>query len=89
MKILHIVKKPNDHFAYEMIKKQANNIEQEVSILLMNDAVYTPPEKDTNLFSCQDDVSARGIECPGTPVSYEEIVNLLLENDSVTSWPSL
>jgi sulfur transfer complex TusBCD TusB component (DsrH family) len=72
-----------------MAKKQTLENEHEVSILLMHDAVYTPPENHFTLFSCQDDVEARGIDCPGTSVSYQDIVNLLLENDSIVSWPSL
>ena len=89
MKILHIIKKPHDLFAYDMAEKQAENDTQEVSILLMHDAVYTPPKNHTRLFICRDDMEARGLECPGTSVSYEDIVNLLLESNSVVSWPSL
>ncbi len=89
MKILHIIKKTHDLAAYETALRQAEDDQQEVSILLLHDAVYTPPKNYPGLFSCRDDVEARGIKCPGTAVSYEEIVNLLVESDSVVSWPSL
>ncbi len=72
-----------------MAEKQRKNDQQEISILLMHDAVYTPPTNLTRLFYCQDDVEARGIECTGKLVNYDEIVNLLIENDSIVSWPSL
>jgi sulfur relay protein TusB/DsrH len=86
MKTLHIVRNPNDHFAYGVVSKERARGQKEVSLLLMHDAVYTPPPEHARLFACRDDVEARGVKSPARLVNYEEIVELLLDSESVCSW---
>lgn len=81
MKILHIIRNPNDKTPIEIAKAQGK--EHDVALLLLHDAIYM----DTGMkaYACRDDAEARGItahECKG----YDEIVKLIFEYDRVVSW---
>lgn len=81
MKILHILRNPNDATPLEIAKAQSR--EHEVAVLLLHDAVYMKPELTT--YACAEDAEARGVtghEC----VDYERIVEMLFEYDKVVSW---
>jgi len=81
MKILHIIRNPNDVTPLEIAKAQSKD--NEVAILLMHDAVYATPDLLT--FACKKDAEARGVaghDC----VDYERIVEMLFEYDTVISW---
>lgn len=81
MKILHIVRNPNDATPIEIAKAQSKD--HEVAILLLHDAVYASPELPT--YACAKDGEARGVkqhECVG----YDRIVEMLFEYDKVVSW---
>lgn len=86
MRILHIIKSSKDRLAYDMVLRQQENQDREVVVLLIHDAVYTPPEGEMELCACRDDVEARGIESTARLVDYDEIVELLLESESVVCW---
>ncbi len=81
MKILHIIRNPNDITPIEIA--QAQSSENEVAMLLMHDAVYSKPALKT--YACANDAEARGVtlhECVG----YDRIVRMLFEYDKVVSW---
>jgi sulfur transfer complex TusBCD TusB component (DsrH family) len=81
MKILHIIRNPNDATPLEIARSQSN--EHEVAVLLLHDAVYSNP--DLQVFACAADARARGItnhEC----VDYKRIAQMLFEYDKVVSW---
>lgn len=81
MKILHIIRDPNDSTPLEIAGSQSS--ENEVAILLLHDAVYASPELQT--FACAADAKARDVtkhEC----VDYNGIVKMLFEYDKVVSW---
>ncbi len=81
MKILHIIRNPNDTTPIEIAKAQKR--EHDVAILLMQDAVYSDPE--LKAYACAADAEARGVakhECIG----YDRIVEMLFEYDKVVSW---
>ncbi len=64
MKILHIIRNPNDATPLEIARAQSR--EHEVAILLLHDAVYAKPELPA--FACAADAEARGVtghECVG------------------------
>ena len=86
MKILHMVKSPNDSLAYDTALGQRQIGENEVWILLLQDAVYTPPPNWDKLYVCHDDLLARGVNCSGIQVDYGEMVDLLLSVDTVVNW---
>jgi len=81
MRILHILRNPNDLTPLEIAKAQSR--EHEVAVLLLHDAVYMKPELTT--YACATDAEARGVtghEC----VDYRRIVEMLFEYDKVVSW---
>ncbi len=81
MKILHIIRNPNETIPLEIAKTQSKN--NEVAILLLHDAVYAKP--DLTAYTCAKDAKARGVkehEC----VDYDRIVEMLFEYDKVVSW---
>ena len=86
MRILHIIKIKNDILALSMAKEQA--LGKDVSILLLHDAVLTDKVQlnGSKAFACKDDVLARGVEMPCQLVDYQEIVNLIFDNEKVISW---
>ena len=81
-----MVKSPDDSLAYDTALGQQQIGENEVWILLVQDAVYTPPSNWDNLYVCHDDLSARGVNCPGIQVGYGEMVDLLFKVDTVVNW---
>ncbi len=86
MKILHVIRKTNDVYAFDMVQRQRQAAENEVAVLLLQDAVLTPPADEAGLFVCRDDATARGVKPRGEMVGYDDIVRMLLEYDSVVSW---
>ncbi|NJD54168.1 MAG: hypothetical protein FIB07_15040 [Candidatus Methanoperedens sp.] len=81
MKILHIIRNPNDATPFEIAKSQGK--EHEVAILLLHDAVYTNP--GLRVYACAADARARGItkhEC----VDFKRIARMLFEYDRIVSW---
>ncbi len=81
MKILHIIRNPNDATPLEIAKAQGR--EHEVAILLLHDAVYT--RTDLTAYASEVDAKARGVtghEC----VDHKRIVQMLFEYDKIVSW---
>lgn len=81
MKILHIIRDPNDTTPIDIARSQSRD--NDVALLLLQDAVYASP--DLPVLACAKDAEARGItkhECVG----YDRIVKMLFEYDKVVSW---
>ncbi|MDO8727769.1 MAG: hypothetical protein Q7J35_17040 [Candidatus Methanoperedens sp.] len=81
MKILHIIRNPNDTTPIEIANVQSK--ENDVALLLLHDAVYM--KLGLKAFACRDDAKARKVtehECVG----YDRIVQMLFEYDRVVSW---
>ncbi|MCX9015086.1 MAG: hypothetical protein OIN89_09915 [Candidatus Methanoperedens sp.] len=81
MKILHIIRNPNDTTPFEIAKAQCSK--HEVAVLLLHDAVYAKP--DLSAFASSDDAKARGVT-GHEMVDYDRIVAMLFEYDKVVSW---
>lgn len=81
MKILHIIRNPNDTTPLEIARSQNSN--HEVAVLLLHDAVYM--KSDLRVYASASDARARGVtghEC----VDYKQMVKMLFEYDKVISW---
>ena len=81
MKILHIIRNPNDATPIEIAEAQC--VKHDVALLLLHDAVYLKPE--LKAYACENDAEARGItehDCVG----YDRIIRMLFEYDRVVSW---
>jgi sulfur relay protein TusB/DsrH len=83
MKILHIIRNPNDETPLVIARAQSED--NEVAVLLLHDAVYANSDVQFKVYACAADAEARGVarhEC----VDYKRIVELLFEFDKVVSW---
>jgi len=83
MKILHIIRDPNNETPLEIAKSQST--EHEVAVLLLHDAVYAIPDVQFQVYACTADAQVRGVtrhEC----VDHKRIVQMLFEFDKVVSW---
>ncbi len=83
MKILHIIRNPNDATPLEIARSQSK--EHEVAVLLLHDAVYANPGLQLQVYACAADARARGVtkhEC----VDFKRIAQMLFEYDRVVSW---
>ncbi len=86
MKILHILRKPDDKTAIEIAKEQScGNV---VAILLMHDAVfsYVSDLGNIKIYASKRDVEARGAGGGFIQLDYEKIVELIFEYDKIVSW---
>ncbi len=81
MKILHIIRKPDDKTPFEIA--QAQRKDNDVAILLMHDAVYEAP--GDGIYACASDVDARGVSGHIT-MDYDGIVKMLFDYEKVVSW---
>jgi len=86
VKILHIIKKTNDTYAWRTASRQQRGETNEVSVLLLQDAVFSPIRDDLEVFACRDDVRARGVHTEASLVDYEDIVKMMLNADSIVCW---
>ena len=88
MKILHIIRNPNDATPLEIAEAQGR--EHKVSVLMLHDGVYANPGYDVKnsgfqVYASASDAMARGVtghEC----VDYRQIAKMLFEYDKVISW---
>ena len=86
MKILYILRTPGDGLPLSLVPPLQGRGD-EVSVLLIHDAVYAPAPTGVKVFACHDDLKARGIEPQGVELlDYQGILNLVLQHDSVTVW---
>ncbi len=82
--ILHILRTLRDESAWQIIRTQRDR--QSVAVLLIHDAVLTPPPLDVPMYACEADVMARGITSPLPRLSYGQIVDLIFACKRVMVW---
>ena len=84
MKILHVIKNPDEKKAFEIAKIQAKK--HEIGILLIQDAVLGKLSFDfARAYVSDADVKARNQKIEDT-IDYDEMVKLIFEYDRVISW---
>ena len=86
VKILHIIKKPDDSSAWQTAIRQRDKKGNQVRVLLIQDAVFNPIRDDVEVFACQDDVIVRGVKTEASLVGYRDIVKMLQDADSIVCW---
>ena len=86
MKILHILRCKDDAYPWEIAETQSRDLNAEVIVLLLHDAVFSPPQAGLKVFTCKDDLLARGLEKLFPSLDYTEIVQLVFECDTVHTW---
>lgn len=84
MKILHILRSVDEKRALETVHRQA--AAHDVTVLLLQDAVFRRDLHGLSVFACDTDVAARGGSCPYPTKDYDEIIDLIAAHDRVISW---
>lgn len=85
MKTLHIIRNVNDKQSLATIHSLP--YDDGKAILLTQDAVFEEIQSDKeNVFICKEDSFARTIETRYKQISYDEIVQLVIEYDRTIVW---
>jgi sulfur relay protein TusB/DsrH len=91
-KILHILKEPHSPHALEMIKEEAKNPQQEILILLIQEAVRKafPLNNFVKTYILKEDLEERGLIPPPdlnyTCINYQGMLDLIYQADKVVTW---
>jgi sulfur relay protein TusB/DsrH len=88
MRILHILRENRDKWPFELAEAQ-QKLGYDVAVLLIHDAVLARQQSGIKVYSCLDDVVARGVKMTSEGaevVDYDAIVRLCFEYDSVSIW---
>ncbi len=84
MKILHIMREINDTRALETARAQA--AENEVTVVLLQDAVLGQVSWEGEVYACREDVEARGGGQGAQQVEYRELIRMIFGHDRVIMW---
>lgn len=84
MSILHLLRNPDDTRALETARAHAR--EHEVTLILLQDAVYLGPVSGVRTLACAADRAARPAAPACEEVDYDGIVRLIASHDRVISW---
>ena len=85
MKIVHILRDPNNKYAIEAVT--SHGIDTDTELILMHDGVYLNIScAGVKTYACKNDVETRGIKSLWNMLSYEEIIKKVFESDLVTCW---
>lgn len=83
---LHILKEPTCSEALNLIEREAAFHPEDLTILLIQDAVKLTPSLGTKIYVLEEDAKARGVKSPFEPVDYEKMVEMVFAADTVTMW---
>jgi sulfur transfer complex TusBCD TusB component (DsrH family) len=84
VKVLHLVRRPDDAYAMEMIAAQLPD--HDVSVAFLQDGVYRPTAPVETRYVVEEDCVARGVEPDAQTITHEQLVDLIFESDRVVTW---
>lgn len=85
-RILHILKEINQPEALAIIAKQAKQSSQELSILLIQEAVRLLPDLPVKVYVLEEDARTRGVASSFETINYSRMLDLIFSSDSVVAW---
>lgn len=85
MKFLHLVRSLEEERAYSLMRQQQERGD-EITLVLLGDAVLKKVPLQGKILSCKADVAARGGKTTYPTIDYDEIVRLIFQADRVISW---
>jgi sulfur relay protein TusB/DsrH len=91
-KILHILKEPHTPIALETIRQEAKRPDQEVMILLIQEAVRkaVPMNGTLKTYILKEDLEERGLtSSPNAQyicINYQGMLDLIYQADKVVTW---
>ncbi len=89
MKILFVVKEKTDlNLLLEMYEKPQREMDNKITFLLIHDAVLAESISSTDfgVFTCSDDVKARGVDTLFNTLDYVQMLKLMADCDKVICW---
>lgn len=86
MKILHVLKTPQATDALAIARHHQAAEGHQVTVLLIQDGLYTPSQPGLDLLVCNQDLQARGLTRGEKAVSHEEIIDLIFSHDRIICW---
>ena len=84
MKTLHIIRNINDKLAQEMIHHDSDK--GSVSVLLIQDGVFSSLQWSGDIYASVNDVEARGLNTSYKLVDYSSICQLIIDHEKVIVW---
>jgi len=85
MRILHIVRHPDEAMGWEVAEAQAAH--HEVAVLLLQEGVLTRRQTALPVYGSALDLEARGLPADRVkPVTDAEIVDVVAAHDRVVTW---
>ena len=85
MKILHVIRDPNERLALEIAEREAK--QDAVSLLLIQDGVLAQPSLQAiAVYALADDLEARGVTGRGSVVDYDGAICLMADHEKVIVW---
>lgn len=84
MKILHIIREMDDRRALETARDHAG--ENDVTVVLLQDAVLSKVPWEGDIYACREDVEARGGAPKAKEVEYRELIRMIFGHDRVIMW---
>jgi sulfur transfer complex TusBCD TusB component (DsrH family) len=86
VRIFHILKDDNPTEALAAISKEANKSAQNLSVLLIQEAVRLNPDLPVKIYVLEEDAQKRGIASEFESIQYEKMLDLILTSHSVVVW---
>ena len=81
MKILYLIRRQPDEMAKEMIVKHSD--EHEITIVKLQDAVWWKENFPGRMFAIADDVRKRSASSNVPLIGYNDLLNLIFQNDRI------
>jgi len=85
-RILHVLKDVNPAEALAVISKEANASAQNLSVLLIQEAVRLQPDLPVKIYVLEEDAQKRGMASKFESIQYEKMLDLILTSHSVVVW---
>ncbi|HEY5595282.1 MAG TPA: hypothetical protein VIL61_09045 [Nitrospiria bacterium] len=85
-RILHILKENPAPETLSIVAKQAKASGQDLSVLLIQEAVRLQPDLPGKIYVLEDDARLRGVVSKFEAVNYSGMLDLILSSDSVVTW---
>ena len=91
-RILHILKQPHTPIALEMIRQEVNDPQQEVIILLIQEAVTEalPFNNSLKTYVLREDLEERGLTSPPNGdyrlIDFQGMLDLIYQVDKIVTW---
>ncbi len=85
-RILHILKEINPTEALAIIAKQVKQPSQELSVLLIQEAVRLHPDLPVKIYVLEEDARTRGVTSRFETIAYSKMLDLIFSSDSVVIW---